>query len=68
MGLALLVSAWLFFRATGGLFNPNVSLALLLAGVIGPVRFVFYCIAQLLGGIAAAGLILALLPGELYSK
>ncbi|THG95723.1 hypothetical protein EW026_g5974 [Hermanssonia centrifuga] len=67
-GLALLVSAWLFFRVTGGLFNPNVSLSLLLVGVIGPVRFVLYCIAQLLGGIAAAALILGLTPGPLMSK
>ena len=68
MGLSLLVSAWLFFRITGGLFNPNVSLALLLVGAIGPVRFVLYCIAQLLGGIAAAALVLALTPGKLAFK
>lgn len=60
MGLSLLVSAWLFFRITGGLFNPNVSLALLLVGVIKPVRFVLYCIAQLLGAIAGSALVLAL--------
>ena len=68
LGFSLLVSAWLFFRVTGGLFNPDVSLALLLTGIIGPVRFVLYCIAQLTGGIAAAGLILALTPGPLESK
>ncbi|KAI0090359.1 aquaporin-like protein [Irpex rosettiformis] len=67
-GLSLLVSAWLFFRVTGGLFNPNISLALLISGVIGPVRFVLYCIAQLVGGIAAAALVLALTPGALQSK
>jgi aquaporin related protein len=68
MGLSLLVSAWLFFRVTGGLFNPNISLALLLVGVIKPVRFVLYCIAQMLGAIAASGLILALTPGPLSVK
>ncbi|GBE90132.1 hypothetical protein SCP_1801560 [Sparassis crispa] len=68
MGFSLLVSAWLFFRVTGGLFNPNVSLALLLTGIIGPVRFVLYCIAQLIGGITAAALVLALTPGPLASK
>ena len=67
-GISLLVSAWLFFRVTGGLFNPNVTTALLLSGVIGPVRFVLFCIAQLVGGIAAAALILALTPGPLASK
>jgi aquaporin related protein len=62
-GFSLLVSAWLFYRVTGGLFNPNVSLALFLTGIIGPVRFVLFCIAQLSGAIAAAAVILALSPG-----
>jgi aquaporin related protein len=65
MGFSLLSSAWLFFRITGGLFNPNVSLALLLVGVIRPVRFVLYFIAQLLGSIAGAAILLALTPGNL---
>jgi aquaporin related protein len=53
---------------TGGVFNPAVSTALLLIGVIGPVRFVLYCIAQLAGGIVASALLLALLPGKLVVK
>ncbi|KAF9524740.1 aquaporin-like protein [Crepidotus variabilis] len=65
-GLSLLVSAWLFYRVTGGLFNPNVSLALCLVRVITPMRFVLYCIAQLAGGIAGAALVRALTP-EPYS-
>ncbi|KDN39551.1 hypothetical protein RSAG8_08707, partial [Rhizoctonia solani AG-8 WAC10335] len=65
MGLSLLVSVWFFFRVTGGVFNPAVSTALLLIGAIGPVRWALYCIAQLVGGIIAAALLLALLPGEL---
>ncbi len=67
-GFSLLSSVWLFYRVTGGLFNPNVTLALLITGVIGPVRFVLYCIAQLLGGISAAAIIYALTPGPLASK
>ncbi|KAI0044284.1 aquaporin-like protein [Auriscalpium vulgare] len=65
MGLSLLVAAWLFFRVTGGLFNPNVSLALLLVGVIGPLRCALYTVAQLAGAITAAALLLALTPGPL---
>lgn len=68
MGFSLLVSAWLFFRVTGGLFNPNISLALLLVGVIKPVRFVLYCVAQMSGAIAASGVLLALTPGPLSVK
>jgi len=65
MGLSLLVSVWLFYRVTGGVFNPAVSTSLLLIGAIGPLRFVLYCIAQLVGAIAASAVILALLPGPL---
>lgn len=45
-GVSLLASAWMFYRITGGLFNPAVSLALLLIGQITPIRFVLYVIAQ----------------------
>lgn len=68
MGLSLLISAWLFFRVTGGLFNPNISLALCLVGGIGPLRFVLYCLAQICGAIAASGLLYALTPGPLSVK
>ncbi|KAH6906005.1 aquaporin-like protein, partial [Coprinopsis sp. MPI-PUGE-AT-0042] len=55
MGLSLLAAAWLFYRVTGGLFNPNISLALLMVGAIGPVRFVLYCVAQLFGTLLSPG-------------
>ena len=67
-GFSLLVSAWCFYRVTGGLFNPNVTLALFLTGALGPVRFVLYCIAQLAGAIAAAAVVLALSPGPCSYK
>ena len=67
-GFSLLSAVWLFYRVTGGLFNPDVSLALLLCGIITPVRFVLYCIAQLIGGITAAAIVYALTPGPLASK
>ncbi|KDQ16113.1 hypothetical protein BOTBODRAFT_107650 [Botryobasidium botryosum FD-172 SS1] len=65
MGLSLLVSVWMFYRVTGGVFNPAVSTALWLIGAIGPVRFVLYCLAQLAGAIAASAMLLGLLPGPL---
>jgi aquaporin related protein len=65
MGFSLLVSVWLFYRTSGGVFNPNIAFALLLVGAIKPVRFVLYCVAQLGGAIAAAGLLLVLTPGPL---
>jgi len=65
MGFSLLVTVWLFYRVTGGLFNPNITLALFLVGVVEPVKFVLFCIAQLAGSIAASALVLALTPGPL---
>ncbi|KAG6369697.1 aquaporin-like protein [Boletus reticuloceps] len=55
MGFSLLVTAWLFYRVTGGLFNPNITLALFLVGVVSPVRFVLFCIAQMQGINSAQG-------------
>ncbi|KAG6831506.1 hypothetical protein H0H92_009774 [Tricholoma furcatifolium] len=66
MGFSLLVSAWLFFRITGGLFNPNVSLALLLVKAMKPVRFCLFCIAQFAGAIAASALIRGLTSEPLF--
>ncbi|KAF8442263.1 aquaporin-like protein [Boletus edulis BED1] len=65
MGFSLLVTAWLFYRVTGGLFNPNITLALFLVGVVGPVRFVLFCIAQMVGAIAASAIVYGLTPGPL---
>lgn len=62
-GVSLLGSAWMFYRITGGLFNPAVSLATFLIGEIGWVRFLLYVLAQILGAISAAGLVAALMPG-----
>jgi hypothetical protein len=38
-GTALYGTASIFYRFTGSIFNPSVSLALALTGVIRPVRF-----------------------------
>ncbi|KAH9444087.1 hypothetical protein Pst134EB_026472 [Puccinia striiformis f. sp. tritici] len=67
MGLSLVFSAWIFYRATGAAFNPfdNVSFALLLIGAIKPVRFVLYVIAQFAGAIVASALLKALIPGPM---
>ncbi|KAK3679946.1 hypothetical protein LTR78_000323 [Recurvomyces mirabilis] len=61
-GLSLLVTAWMFYRITGGLFNPAITLALWLNGVLTTSRAFFLLIAQLLGGIIASALVLGLTP------
>lgn len=65
MAMALTLSIWIFFRATGAAFNPNIALTLVLLKVITPLRFVLFCVAQLLGAMAAAGVLEGLLPGGL---
>lgn len=62
MGLSLLITAWVFYRITGGLFNPAVTLALYLIGALRTVRAILLTIAQCAGGIAGAGLVAVLTP------
>ncbi|KAI4127634.1 MAG: hypothetical protein LQ347_004526, partial [Umbilicaria vellea] len=67
-GFSLAVNAWVFFRISGGLFNPAVSLGMCLIGAVPWVRGVFVVISQILGGIAAAGVVSALFPGDLLVR
>lgn len=67
-GFSLMVNVWVFFRISGGLFNPAISLALALVRVITPVRAALLVVAQVLGGIAAAALVNVLLPESLYVR
>ncbi|KAJ7284399.1 putative aquaporin 1 [Mycena rebaudengoi] len=64
MGLSLLVSAWLFYRVSGGLFNPCITIALALLGILTPIRCGLYCLAQFSGSILASALLLALTTGR----
>lgn len=65
--LSLTANVWAFFRITGAAFNPAVTIALF---VVTPhasrswVRSTGVIVAQLVGGIAAAGVAAALVPGE----
>ncbi|KAF7715471.1 MIP Superfamily, Aquaporin [Penicillium ucsense] len=64
-GFSLTVNVWAFFRVTGGLFNPAVTLALCVVGGMPIARGLYVFPAQLLGGIAAAGVVSCLFPGPL---
>lgn len=65
--LSLTANVWAFFRITGAAFNPAVTIALF---VVAPrasrswVRSGGVIVAQLVGGIAAAGVVAGLVPGE----
>jgi aquaporin related protein len=83
-GFSLMVNVWVFFRVSGGLFNPAVSpsslpsylhfvltfkhqvtLGLYLIGAVGPTRAILCFMAQMLAGMASAGVVSAILPGPL---
>ncbi|KAK3646365.1 Aquaporin-1 [Elasticomyces elasticus] len=64
-GFSLAVNAWVFFRITGGLFNPAVTLALALIGAVPWIRAGLIFISQILGAIAASAVVSGLFPGPL---
>ncbi|RDW82516.1 putative aquaporin [Coleophoma cylindrospora] len=64
-GMSLAINAWIFYRVTGGLFNPAVTFAFVLAGLMHPLKGALLSVTQILGGIAAAAIIDGLTPGPL---
>ncbi|KXL44994.1 hypothetical protein M433DRAFT_108626 [Acidomyces richmondensis BFW] len=64
-GFSLAVNAWVFFRISGGLFNPAVTFGMALVGAINWIRAGLIFISQLLGSMAAAGVVSALFPGPM---
>ncbi|BGP54383.1 hypothetical protein JCM8202_000817 [Rhodotorula sphaerocarpa] len=64
-GMSLTVTAWCMSRVSGGLYNPNVTFGLLLAGAMSPLRAGVLTVVQYAAGIAAAGLVSCMFPGSL---
>ncbi len=64
-GMSLAVNVWIFYRLSGGMFNPAVAIGLVAVGAIDLVRGVLVIISQLLGAIASAAVLHGLLPGQL---
>lgn len=64
-GFSLAVNVWAFFRISGGLFNPAVTLGLYLIGAIKPFRAISVFFAQIIAAICSAGIVSALFPGPL---
>ncbi|KAH9891389.1 aquaporin-1 [Xylariomycetidae sp. FL2044] len=63
--MSLAVNAWTFFRISGGLFNPAVTIGMMVVGGVDYVRGVLVIISQIAGGIAASAVVLGILPGDL---
>ncbi|KAF2085440.1 aquaporin-like protein [Saccharata proteae CBS 121410] len=64
-GFSLMVNVWIFFRISGGLFNPAVTLALFVTRAVGGIRALCLVAAQIVGGITASALVLAIFPTAL---
>ena len=64
-GFSVMVSAFLFFRVSGGNLNPAVTLTLVLAGAVPPIRGALMMISQIIASMAAAGAASAMNPGPI---
>ncbi|EXJ82590.1 hypothetical protein A1O3_06403 [Capronia epimyces CBS 606.96] len=64
-GCSVAINVWLFYRVSGGMFNPAVTLTLCLVGAVPATRGCIVVVAQIIGGIAAAGAVSATLPGPM---
>lgn len=64
-GFSLAVNAWVFFRISGGLFNPAVTFGMCLIGALPWIRGALLFFTQVLGGITAAALVACMFPGDL---
>ncbi|KAL6708843.1 hypothetical protein ACN47E_002250 [Coniothyrium glycines] len=61
---SLMVNVWVFFRISGGLFNPAVTFAMLLCRALSPVRACLLLAAQIAGSIFASYLVSVLFPTQ----
>ncbi|KAM6963758.1 aquaporin-8-like [Tautogolabrus adspersus] len=66
-GLALGVLIMVFGQISGGHFNPAVSLMAFLCGGMELPLLVPYIVAQMVGGMAGAGLTKAIYPTDMYA-
>ncbi|KAF4967236.1 hypothetical protein FZEAL_10555 [Fusarium zealandicum] len=61
-GFSLMVNVWIFFRISGGLFNPAVTLGMLLTKSISATRAACLFVSQMLGGMFASVVVNFLFP------
>lgn len=61
-GFSLLVAAWVLYRVSGGLFNPAITLGMVLTGTLPPWRGLVLFPTQIISAICAAAVVAALTP------
>ncbi|KOS23188.1 Aquaporin-1 [Escovopsis weberi] len=64
-GASLTIMVWVFYRVTGGMFNPAVTLGLVLVGTVKWYRGIIILPTQLAAAIAASATVSGLIPGPL---
>jgi len=64
----MMVNAWIFFRISSGLFNPAITFGMVVEGSLGRKKGGYIVVAQFAGGMAAAGLVSGLFPGQLQAE
>lgn len=64
-GISFLVTSWAFYRIAGGLFNPAITIGMMIGGVVSMMRGGLFILAQILGAMAAAGLVECMFPGPI---
>lgn len=67
-GFSLTVNVWIFFRVSGGLFNPSITFGLMIMGVVPLVRGVLLIFTQLIAGVVAAYLVFYMFPTPLLAE
>lgn len=68
VGFSMMVNAWIFFRISSGLFNPAITFGMVVEGSLGWKKGVSIAGAQFAGGMASAGLVSGLFPGQLKAE
>ncbi|KAI1779591.1 aquaporin-like protein, partial [Hypoxylon cercidicola] len=63
-GFSLLVTVWAFYRISGGLFNPAVTLGLCMSGRLPWARAPFLIPAQLTACMCAGAVVRVMFPGD----
>src|SRR5499427_3120555 len=63
VGLSVLASAYAFGSISGAHFNPAVTCGLIAAGHFQAEKAIGYMVAQVIGGVAAAGVFYIILAG-----
>lgn len=64
-GFSLLIAAWMLYRVSGGLFNPAVTLGMVISGTLPPWRGLVLFPTQILGAICAAAIVSVIIPVDI---